>query len=115
MDALFQSGNSKSVVAFPLRVVYLYTERAEGEESAQVLVSVSKRHFKHAVDRNRVKRQIREAYRLTKHVVMETMDAHSEKRLVMAFIWLTNENYPSARVKEAVEKMLSRIAEKNPF
>ena len=115
MDALFQSGNSKSVVAFPLRVVYLYTERAEGEEPAQVLVSVSKRHFKHAVDRNRVKRQIREAYRLTKHVVMETMDAHSEKRLVMAFIWLTNEKYPSARVKEAVEKTLSRIAEKNPF
>ena len=46
---------------------------------------------------------------------METMDAHSEKRLVMAFIWLTNENYPSAMVKEAVEKMLARIAEKNPF
>ena len=97
MDALFQSGNSKSVVAFPLRVVYLYTERAEGEEPAQVLVSVSKRHFKHAVDRNRVKRQIREAYRRQK-AELATAAAEANLSYNIAFIYMSDELALPARV-----------------
>ena len=55
------AGGSRSFSVFPLRVVYLPVE--ELEVSASILISVSKRRFKRAVKRNRVKRQIREAYR----------------------------------------------------
>lgn len=58
IEKLFKGGRSKSMVAYPLRVVYAQKADDEGENvPAQMLVSVSKRHFKHAVDRNRVKRR----------------------------------------------------------
>ena len=46
IDALFSGGNSRSMSAYPLRVVFMRKERNETEEPAQVMVSVSKRHLK---------------------------------------------------------------------
>ncbi len=54
------AGGSRSFSVFPLRVVYLPVE--ELEVSASILISVSKRRFKRAVKRNRVKRQIGRAH-----------------------------------------------------
>ena len=56
---MFEGGVSKSFSIFPIRVVYMPVE--QGEAPASILISVSKRRFKRAVKRNRVKRQIREA------------------------------------------------------
>ncbi|WP_338081521.1 ribonuclease P protein component [Aestuariivivens sediminis] len=63
IEQLFLEG--KSVSAFPLRLVYLETP-LKMDVQMQIGVSVSKRHFKKAVDRNRIKRLIREVYRLHK-------------------------------------------------
>ena len=63
IERLFSEG--KSVTAFPLRLVYLETPLKK-DVVVQAGVSVSKRHFKNAVDRNRIKRLLREAYRLNK-------------------------------------------------
>ena len=59
------AGGSKSLAVFPLRAVYMPVENA-GLPAVSVLISVSKKRFKRAVKRNRVKRQIREAYRKNK-------------------------------------------------
>ncbi len=67
---LFSEG--KSVSKFPLRLVYV--ENPDATEAIQIGVSVSKRHFKKAVDRNIFKRQLREAYRLNKHILTGNLD-----------------------------------------
>ena len=71
---MFEGGVSKSFSIFPIRVVYMPVE--QGEASASILICVSKRRFKRAVKRNRVKRQIREAYRKNKSILLE-MSARS--------------------------------------
>ena len=100
------------MVAFPLRVVWMEKERDENEASVQILVSVSKRHFKRAVKRNRVKRQIREAYRLAKHSLYDKVEAQPHRAIILAFIWLAEEPYASKQVAERVQLLLRRVEEK---
>ena len=85
IDNLFKGGHSRSLSAFPIRVVYLVSDTPQ-QEQCQIMVSVPKKCFKRAVKRNRVKRQIREAYRLNKAIVTEQMKKHEGKYLTMAFI-----------------------------
>ena len=73
---MFEGGVSKSFSIFPIRVVYMPVE--QGEVPASILISVSKRRFKRAVKRNRVKRQIREAYRKNKSLLVDELIATSE-------------------------------------
>ena len=110
IEQLFSKGNSHSTSAFPLRSVYMEKEREEGEEPVLVLVSVSKRHFKRAVKRNRVKRQIREAYRHHKAILTEKVA--EGKQLAVVFIWLADELYESAQVERSVKHLLEKVAER---
>ncbi|WP_125718406.1 ribonuclease P protein component [Flavobacterium ustbae] len=68
---LFSEG--KSVSKYPLRLVYRQAE-ANSEEQTKVGVSVSKKYFKKAVDRNYFKRVLRETYRLNKHLLLDNLD-----------------------------------------
>lgn len=102
IDSLFKGGKSKSMTAFPLRLVYMPME--DGDR-CEMLVSVPKRNLHRANKRNRVKRQVREAYRTHKDIV-------GDKRLVMAFIWLDAKLWDSADVEQRVESLLTRVKEK---
>ena len=110
MERLFNKGESQSVSAYPLRMVYIIKERQEGEEPVEVLVSVSKRHFKRAVKRNRVKRQIREVYRHRKHLL--TSRIPEGKMLAAAFIWQADDLLDSRRVDSSLGKLIEKVAER---
>ncbi|MXN92681.1 ribonuclease P protein component [Flavobacterium sp. Sd200] len=69
---LFTEG--KSVSKYPLRLVYMPLEDADIEGKLQMGVSVSKKYFKRAHDRNYFKRQLREAYRHHKHILADKLD-----------------------------------------
>lgn len=106
IEALF-AGGSRSITAYPLRVVFAPNNR-EGE-NVQLLISVSKRRFKHAVDRNRIKRLIREAYRLNKHILLDQLDEN--ERIDMAFIWMSDELSDFANIESKVKNLLQRVGE----
>ena len=110
IDTLFGGGCSQSMAAFPLRAVYIKKERAHGEVPVQMLVSVPKKRFKHAVDRNRVKRQVREAFRQHKELLYEALTEHEQ--LLLAFIWLSDEHRSSRDVELRVVGLMQRVAEK---
>ena len=102
------AGGSRSFSVFPLRVVYLSVE--ELEAPASILVSVSKRRFKRAVKRNRVKRQIREAYRMNKHELLRVLE-EKQCRLAIAFIYLSDQLVESSVIENRMKTALARIAE----
>ncbi len=105
-----ESRGSQSMAAYPLRAVYTRKVRARDDAPVQVLVSVPKKHFKHAVDRNRIKRQVREAFRQHKQLLYEALA--EQEQLLLAFIWLSDEHYPSQHVESRVVSLMQRVAEK---
>lgn len=104
IDALFSSTDSMSLSAYPIRAVFKHTEEA----GIRILVSVSKKRFHHAVDRNRVKRQLREQYRLHKDILASC--SNPSQGMDLAFIWLTDRLQPSSLVQEKMVSLLNRIA-----
>lgn len=81
VDDLFATG--KSVGVFPLRMSYKFLSCLNEEESnLQVGVTVSRKHFKRAVDRNRIKRLLREAYRLQKETLLSVLEDKKLKGFV---------------------------------
>ena len=105
-----ETRGSQSIAAFPLRAVYINKERAHNNAPVQILISVPKKRFKHAVDRNRVKRQVREAFRRHKQLLYEAMP--DNEQLLLAFIWLSDEHHPSQFVESRVINLMQRVAEK---
>jgi ribonuclease P protein component len=121
IDKLFAGGNA-SMAAFPLRIVYMQMEKekqsgdAEHDESLKhppvsILVSVPKKRFRHAVDRNRMKRLVREAYRLNKHILWETLEG-KDFHLALAFVCITDTLPTFRTVNKSVAKALIRVAER---
>jgi ribonuclease P protein component len=88
IDLLFSKG--KSVSKYPLRLVFVESDYGIPEDSDQKLkmgVSVSKKYFKHAVDRNYFKRVLRETYRLNKQILIDNLD----KKYAFMFFYQTKE------------------------
>lgn len=83
IDVLFSEG--KSVSKYPLRLVYVPLE--ESDERIKMGVSVSKKYFKKAVDRNYFKRVLRETYRLNKQLLLQNM----QKPHAIMFLYQTKD------------------------
>ena len=101
LESLFGRGNP-SLTAYPIRAVYMTVPEA----GVRIMISVSKRYFKQAVKRNRIKRQIREAYRLNKELLRP-----SQGGVNIAFLWMSNEMLPTGIVFHKVQNLLIRINE----
>ena len=108
IEKMFAGGFSRSFSVFPLRAVYMSVEQQEVPVS---ILSVPKKRFKRAVKRNRVKRQIREAYRKNKGPLWQVLQEKG-LGLAIAFIYLSDELCRTEEIEEKVKVLLARIAER---
>ena len=106
IDRLFSEGN-RQISVFPIRLVWLLADDIEG---IQVLISAPKRNFHHAVDRNRIKRQIREFYRTQSAPLKETV-ALKRKGLALAFLFNDNRLWESDKLDQRLSQALEKLVE----
>lgn len=97
---LFEKGSS--FYLYPFKVIVKDNQDQNGAFN-QLLISVPARNFKRAVDRNLIKRRIREAYRLNKALCV------SSKRLMIAYIYTAKEILDFQQIQEKVIKTLKRF------
>ncbi|MBJ2191225.1 MAG: ribonuclease P protein component [Muribaculaceae bacterium] len=116
---LFDRSNpaAQSVMAYPLRAVWTVnlSRLAAMETSSEIsrrkvapcpqfLVSIPKKKLRHAVDRVQMRRRVREAYRLNRHLIPKDIP------LDIAFIYVATEVLPYAEVLKGVTRILTRIS-----
>lgn len=97
---LFSAGNSVS--KFPLRMVYV--PLIDSNEKFQFGVSVSKKYFKRAVDRNYFKRILRECYRLNKHLIHDNLD----QPYAIMFFYQTKERLSYQEIHEKTIELFQK-------
>jgi len=105
IEQLFKEG--KSFSSFPFRVVWKY----QAEASANFLqagFTVSTKHFKKAVDRNRIRRLMKEAYRLQKYALQKSLE-HSNKQLAIFIIYVGKEIPDYTLVVEKIAAVIERL------
>lgn len=107
IDNIFASKNN-SVKSYPLRLIYKVNEQ-NGFTPAQFFISVPKRTFHHAVDRVLMRRRIREAYRLNRHLIVPALgDANKSVDIAIVYIGDSISSYHT--VEERMKQALTAIA-----
>ena len=107
ISSLFQSG--RSVGSYPIRIIYSQTESEQ--YPAIVAISVPKRLFKKAVDRNLLKRRIREAYRLNKPEFYTSLQ-RTNTQMTMIILYQHKEILDYRTVEKGVKMALNQLLQK---
>jgi ribonuclease P protein component len=107
IDELFKNGSS--FYLHPFRIYHL-DESFAAATPVQVLITAPQKNFRQAVDRNRIRRLIREAYRLNKHLLCEPLNSQ-RKKMIIAFIYSGKKIEPFELIQDRMMAILSRLAD----
>ncbi len=104
---LFSAG--RALYLPPLRIIYQIMPEDSQLEPARVLVSVPKRNFKKAVDRNLIKRRVKEAYRKNKMPLIKSLIA-SNRRINLAILWVDDAIQPYDIAERYIKEMIGKLS-----
>ncbi|WP_288307314.1 ribonuclease P protein component [uncultured Muribaculum sp.] len=94
-----------ALIAYPLRMVWNANQNRTKPSGIQFLISIPKKKIRHAVNRVAMRRRVREAYRLNRHLVTLPQ---SIPALDIAFIYVSDQTSNSARIHASMVKLLQR-------
>ncbi len=114
IDQLFSRGAddlhhqaTRSVMAYPLRAVWRVNEKRTEGSAVQFLISIPKKRLRHAVDRVKMRRRVREAYRLNKNDYL----AAEDRKIDLAFIYVADGLKDYQAIEKAVIRILHKITD----
>jgi ribonuclease P protein component len=105
------SRRSASIGQYPLRLIYQPVEEARSDAPVQFTVSVPKRKFPKAAHRNRIRRQVREAWRLNKHRLYAQCPADAPQYAFM-LLYVAKEPLPYPEIEQAMQIAIKRFRKK---
>ena len=108
IDGLFHNGSS--FLCYPFRASWLLADGAQ-QVPVQVLFSVAKKRYKRAVDRNVLKRRMREAYRLHKQQLLYDFLAETDKRILLSIGYIGKEINDYKLIEKKMQKLFTQLCE----
>lgn len=108
LDTLYRSGNV--IFHHPYKLFCLiHPLQPEGQPECRIIISVPKRNIKRAVGRNRIKRQIRESFRLHFNKLHQTLITH-RVQIELLCLYVPNEHTPTSILSDKMESLLARVS-----